>query len=470
VNVRSVNPLGNRDNVVNGEIDLDPLGTGEERQVEIDLAPQRAKQVNLVFHARYDDDEQQGVTHSYSFQINFVQAPSAYTPIEQNPYIVGMPVKSREMFFGRQNIFNWVRENISGQYQEQPLLLYGERRMGKTSILYQLQQNPPTPNHICLLFDLQLYSYIIDIGEFLFEMASNIIMRLQEEGLDIEGIGLEEPNWKDYDDGPYRVFRGFCDALDRCLGETRIVIMLDEFGVLMSKVKEGVFDGSIFDYLRGITQRSNRFTFLFTGAYEVRRMQQDFDSILFNMPRVHKVSYLTEAEAVRLIEEPLDDLLVYHPLVVQKIIRITACHPYFTQYICAELVNFARKAQVNLIQLHDLDLVVRDVLQDATGNIENSIYNYLGDGEKLVLAALANVTDDVRLFVPLHDIVSVLERRHLSVPREEIMQATNALIERDLITEMRIGQQLRYAFRMGLVRMWLRQNEMLLRLAEEREI
>jgi hypothetical protein len=48
------------------------------------------------------------------------------------------------------------------------------------------------------------------------------------------------------------------------------------------------------------------------------------------------------------------------------------------------------------------------------------------------------------------------------------MQALKALEERDLVTEMRIGQQLRYSFRMGLVRLWLRQNEMLLRLSEGR--
>ena len=463
VSLRPVTLVGDGIRVVGGErLNLDPLGIGEEREVEIGIAPNGVRAADLVFETRYDDDERQDVSHRFSCTIAFWDLPSTYTPIQRSPYIVGMPVKTAEMFYGRQDIFEWVRDNISGQHQEQPLLIYGERRMGKTSVLYQLQRNPPTPNHICLLFDLQLYGYIDNTAELLFELASAMVVHLQREGMDIA-----DPDWDEYGTNPHRAFRLFCDFLDDCMGERRIVVMMDEFGVLMSKVRDGVFDASLFDYLRGVTQRSNKFTFLFTGAYEVRRMQQDFDSILFNMPKVRKISYLSEGEATNLIEKPIEGLLTYHPLVVQKIRRVTACHPYFVQYICDELVKFARRERTNYVQLTDLDFVIHGVVQDATGNIENSIYNYLAHSEKAVLAAMAHVTDDVRVFVPLGDIAGMLERRQLSMPREQIMQALQALKERDLVTEMRIGQQLRFSFRMGLVRLWLRQNEILLRLGQE---
>jgi len=113
--------------------------------------------------------------------------------------------------------------------------------------------------------------------------------------------------------------------------------------------------------------------------------------------------------------------------------------------------------------------VIGGVLQDAAGNIENSIYNYLDDSEKLVLAALAYVTDEIRVFVPLGDILSLLQRRHIALDREQALQALMALKERDLVNEMRIGQQLRYSFKMGLTRRWLKQNEILLRIIQERE-
>jgi HEAT repeat protein/DNA-binding transcriptional ArsR family regulator len=450
--------------VLGGEThELSPLGIGEGRQVEISIAPNGVRQTELVFEARYDDDEREGVTQPFGCHIDFLEAPSTYTPIISSPYVAGVPVRTKEMFFGRQDIFSWVRDSLSGTYQENVLLLYGERRMGKTSVLYQLQRTPPTPQHVCLLFDLQLYSYIDTIQDLLFELASKIIERLEQEG-----VTVEEPDEEQFVANPYRAFLSFADALDTRLADHRVLVMLDEFGVLMSKVRNGVYSPAIFDFIRGVIQRTNKLGFLFTGAYEVRRMQEDYDSILFNLAKVRRISYLTPAEATELIEKPVEGLLSYHPLVIHKIITVTACHPYFIQYICDGLVQLARSESRNYVELTDLDYVIHDVVQDATGNIEKSIYDYLGEAEKLALAALANVTDDLRVFVPLSDVVGALERRGLALPRDAVMQALKALEERDLVTEMRIGQQLRYSFRMGLVRLWLRQNEMLLRLSEGR--
>ena len=450
--------------ILGGETrELMPLSIGEGRQVEISIIPNGARQVQLAFEVSYDDDEREGVTQPFSFHIDFREAPDVYVPIISSPYVAGIPIKRREMFFGRQDVFSWVRDNLAGKFQENVLLLYGERRMGKTSVLYQLQLDPPTPQHICLLFDFQTFSYLGTTQELLYTLAEEITARLEREG-----INVAAPDWEQYSANAYRAFLSFADSLDAQLAGRRVLVMLDEFGVLMAKVRDHVYEPTIFDFLRGVIQRTNKLGFLFTGAYEVRRMQKDYDSILFNLAKVRKISYLTSGEATELIEKPMAGLLEYHPLVVRKIITVTACHPYFIQYICDGLVQLARNASKNYVELTDLEFVLKDVLQDATGNIENSIYNYLGDAEKLALAALANVTDDVRVFVPLSDVAGVLERRGLTLPRDELMQALKALEERDLVAEMRIGQQLRYSFRMGLVRMWLRQNEMLLRLSEER--
>jgi hypothetical protein len=285
--------------------------------------------------------------------------------------------------------------------------------------------------------------------------------------LNREGIEIPQPSWEDYAANAYRAFRRFCDALDQHLTDRRIMIMMDEFGVLIGKVREGSFEASLFDYLRGVIQRSTRFSFLFTGAYEVRRMQQDFDSILFNMPKVRRISYLSEDEARGLIEQPVQGLLEYHPLVIERIVAITACHPYFVQYICHELLQLARREQRNYVELSDLDIVTRGVVQDATGNIEHGIFMQLSQAEKRVIAAAASITDNVRVYVPVEAILDRLLQYRLGMPREDTIEALRSLCERDLIMEMRMGRRLRYAFRMGLIRLWLNQNDMLLRLAQE---
>lgn len=51
-----------------------------------------------------------------------------------NPYIAGSPIRSREMFFGRQQLLR----NIEAGLAYNSMMLHGERRIGKTSLLYQL--------------------------------------------------------------------------------------------------------------------------------------------------------------------------------------------------------------------------------------------------------------------------------------------------------------------------------------------
>ncbi len=57
-----------------------------------------------------------------------------------NPYVAGRPLTgpSASLYIGREDVFGWFEENLSGSRPSNALLLYGERRIGKTSTLYQL--------------------------------------------------------------------------------------------------------------------------------------------------------------------------------------------------------------------------------------------------------------------------------------------------------------------------------------------
>ena len=55
-----------------------------------------------------------------------------------NPYIAGNaiarnPVTSAEMFFGREDVFAFVRQALIGKHRDNVIILYGQRRTGKTS-------------------------------------------------------------------------------------------------------------------------------------------------------------------------------------------------------------------------------------------------------------------------------------------------------------------------------------------------
>ena len=37
-----------------------------------------------------------------------------------NPYIAGAPVTEAKMFFGREDVFNWIQNSLTGRYAAKP--------------------------------------------------------------------------------------------------------------------------------------------------------------------------------------------------------------------------------------------------------------------------------------------------------------------------------------------------------------
>ena len=64
-----------------------------------------------------------------------------------NPYVAGAPVTDQRMFFGREDVFSWIEQNIGGQFSDNMLVIHGQRRVGKTSVLKQLGNRLPDNLH-----------------------------------------------------------------------------------------------------------------------------------------------------------------------------------------------------------------------------------------------------------------------------------------------------------------------------------
>ncbi|MFY9570226.1 MAG: two-component regulator propeller domain-containing protein, partial [Blastocatellia bacterium] len=78
-----------------------------------------------------------------------------YVPVEPNPFIVGNPIRTEKMFFGREDDFRYVRTKLEGTSQGVVIVFCGERRVGKSSILYQVAGGRLGARFIPVFVDLQ---------------------------------------------------------------------------------------------------------------------------------------------------------------------------------------------------------------------------------------------------------------------------------------------------------------------------
>jgi len=443
---------------------LPPLGQGDRISTEFTVRRRGAGVVPVAVEVRYDDPQKEGQVKLFNREVRFFVEQAEYREIGPSPYIAGPPVKSREMFYGRQSTFNWIQENVSGTYQDNVLVLYGERRTGKTSVLYQLQHHLPEL-YAFVLIDLQSIAYALEsTSDLLYAMARKAV-----NGLKRQGFSLAAPERQEYSERPIEQF----ETLGEQIGEQalamnrRAVLIADEFDLLIEAVDRGNVSQYVFDCIRGLMQHQDGLSFIFAGAHALTAMLKDTRSILFNTALRRKVSFLERPEAEQLIREPVAGVLWYDDLAVEKILRVTAGQPYFIQYICHEIVNLARRDAKNFVTIRDVDRALQTTVQETTGIIRHG-YMSLSPSEQLTLAALARITDDGRPFASLEDVSETLGQDNVTLGVLELQEIMVPLRARDFITERggdSAGRQ--YGFAMDLVRIWLEQNDEYTRLLEE---
>ena len=93
-----------------------------------------------------------------------------------NPYVAGAPRRGGRGFFGRQETLEWIARGLRNP-DNNSLVLFGQRRIGKTSLLLQLQRTLPDAAFLPIYFDLQdqavrsLREVLIDLANVLAQHA-----------------------------------------------------------------------------------------------------------------------------------------------------------------------------------------------------------------------------------------------------------------------------------------------------------
>ncbi len=143
-----------------------------------------------------------------------------------NPYIAGAPVVETSMFFGREDIFGWIERSLTGKFVNHILVLHGQRRVGKTSVLKQIPRHLPTD--ITSRFSLTCRGAPIPPWiAFLWWMASEISRTLKKE-CDLDLPKIERSAFAD----PEAFINDFLPSLRVLIGEKVLLLTFDEFDTL----------------------------------------------------------------------------------------------------------------------------------------------------------------------------------------------------------------------------------------------
>lgn len=307
-----------------------------------------------------------------------------------NPYVVGVPLThQQEIFVGRTDISRRI-EGLLRSQNHPPLLLYGQRRMGKTSLLYQLRWMLPQ-RIVPLVIDLQgPVSLSADHAAFLYNLAKSIGRSAREQGHIVRSLAREE-----LVSDPFTTFDDWLDDVEVDLGcrdGNTVLLALDEFESLDWAIrKERLDEEAILGTLRHLIQHRSSFNLLLAGSHTFGEFKR-WSSHLINTETIH-LSFLDIASARRLIEQPISSFeLSYTEEAVASVLSLTNRHPYLLQLLCSELVHYKNQqalARRRTATAEDVDAVIPETLQRGQQFFADIEQNQVDSIERTVLAQIA---------------------------------------------------------------------------------
>jgi|GEM_PF-1893084 len=368
----------------------------------------------------------------------------------ESPYVAGRPVQP-PLFVGRGDIFNRIFERWQGDHTPDSVILYGHRRMGKTSILRGLLEYAP-PGSLLIYVDLKgEQATIRHLGDLFFVLADELYANAQSLV-----PNMSEPDAADYSEPAaakihfQRLLRAVRDGLPT---GGHIIMALDEFEALQEEIESGGLPLESYDLIRTLSQQE-RVALVLAGLHTLDEMSRDYRQAFYSSFVNVKVSYLTPEASEQLIARPTQDFRVnYHADVISEIHRLTHGQPLLIQRICQELISRLNHELFDLdiqrearILPSDLDAILTDSFIRSESRYFDGIW-----------------TDQIEAFPEQRTVLFALAAADASQSPAElaattgsstkaIADALNALERRDVIGE----QEGHWSLLMPLFRRWLR--------------
>jgi GAF domain-containing protein len=268
-----------------------------------------------------------------------------------NPYIVGQPVRKPDMCFGREPLF---KRMLSGLHQNS-LLLYGERRIGKTTVLLQLEMRlyaaeDPEYRFRPIYIDLQG----IEEPAFFHHIMDEVLRRF---GKRAKGLSLRfSPTRSSYSGRDFqRDLRVVVETLcgPQAGGRTdRLVLLMDEADVMYG------YDERILQEFRRVFMNdyAAHLSVVF-AAVDIHRQWKRYESPLYNLFQQIELPPLSRADTELLVRTPVRGRYAYDEPAVDLIYQFSGGRPMKVQLLCLEAINYIREQSRTNVTRKDVERV-----------------------------------------------------------------------------------------------------------------
>lgn len=363
-----------------------------------------------------------------------------------NPYSFGNPATT--MFFGRHRVLRFIRESIEGSRRASLISLTGPRRIGKTSILWRLN-NEGSNKSIYVLIDLQAeYFSLKVITDLLFIMARSAARAIASQKL-YPDLDLEYPEQGYFTSNPFQAFQEYIKYINSVLGKARLIFLIDEFDILLRLTSDSL---GFYALLRYMLQEE-AFYMITAGTIPldvVARSDSPDISPFYNIATVIRLSFLSRSEAVDLIRQPVKGILDYRAEAIDYLLLLSGCHPFLLQVLCFSVIEVCKEKGVFYVDLDTVESALVRAYEQLPQFFEHLIKPFT-EQEQQLLSAAATIQEREGIIAE-EKLPGILKRRR----RTKLGDSLQKFLQAEILSKVSSGH---YEFTMEMLRRWLLQKD-----------
>jgi len=273
-----------------------------------------------------------------------------------NPYIAGAPVLNDKMFYGR----DMTLKQILNTLHNNSLMIYGERRIGKTSFLHRLNKELPLledPSYLFIPVLIDLQGVAED--EFFHTLDQEIALVLEGRGITLEPA----PDKLEARAFISRLRKHIRALKEQCPKKPKLVLLLDEVDV-MNGYSEHTNQQLRSVFMKGF---ADHIVAVMAGIHINTRWKSE-GSPWYNFFEQIKLEPFGRKQADELITKPVRGIYTYDDEAVRRIIEITGGKPYLIQKMCLNLVAHILTQNKRVITSREVAYVHDNLAHELRGD------------------------------------------------------------------------------------------------------
>lgn len=320
------------------------------------------------------------------------------------PGFAGQPVHGKEGFHGRTQEIETIERYLTDSVRPRSAMLFGQRRIGKTSLLLELIKNfPPQIGHVCAVFiDLSGLNIGNQPGGMQTALFQKIVTEIETKPCNelvhqaINGTSGKRLSRLITGIEPEVSLSGAFEELVRQIDTgtngriKRMAFFIDEFDRFVEPLLTGRDEEveKLLWALRPVTQQSTRVSLILAGSGLQRVFTNNYDKAFFgSIDEIEIKAFKLTTDRVA-IEDTFLPIAVRNDLtsdthrkrVIERAFNLTGGHPYFLAmlgYAAAQIANG------HMLTPALLNRVVERMIQgDVTGITSSKFYYHIFESLK----------------------------------------------------------------------------------------